>query len=178
MRWPINLDTQPEKIRCINADDADAFSTLRREVTRKNPVQMGLTYEEELTRTLDSFRSQLSFTHPNAMFGSFVQGELVATAAVGYTSKFPSSRHKMVMWGVFTSPRYRRRGLSRQVVEAAIKHAFSNGVHRINLQVYIPNEPAIALYKAIGFVEYGIESEAIYINGQYHDGIHMTIENA
>ena len=92
------------KIRCIDVDDAGAFSALRREVIRENLVPMGLTYEEELTRTLDSFRAQLYFSHPNAMFGSFVEDELAATAAVGYTSKFPSSRHKMVMWGVFTSP--------------------------------------------------------------------------
>lgn len=163
------------KIRCINVDDAGAFSALRREVIRENPVPMGLTYEEELTRTLDSFRTQLSFSHPNAMFGSFVEGELAATAAVGYTSKFPSSRHKMVMWGVFTSPRYRRRGLSRQVVEAAIRHAFSNGVHRVDLQVYVPNEPALGLYKSIGFVEYGVEPEAVYLDGQYHDGVYMTL---
>ena len=109
-------------IRCISADDAEAFALLRLEVTKENPVSMGLTYDEELTRTLDSFRAQLSFTQPNVMFGSFVEGELVATAAVGYTIKFPSSRHKMLMWGVFTSPRYRRRGLSRQVVEAAIRN--------------------------------------------------------
>ena len=162
-------------IRCISADDAEAFSALRREVTRENPVGMGLTYEEELTRTLDDFQAQLSFSHPNAMFGSFVENELVATAAVGYTSRFPSSRHKMVMWGVFTSPRYRRRGLSQQVVDSAIQHAFSSGVHRLNLQVYVPNEPAIAMYRSIGFVEYGIEAEAVFINGQYHDGVHMTL---
>jgi len=166
----------PANIRCISADDAEAFSGLRREVTRENPVPMGLTYKEELTRTMDSFRAQLSFTHPNVMFGSFIEGELAATAAVGYTSKFPSSRHKMAMWGVFTSPRYRRQGLSRQVVEAAVEHAFSNGVSRINLQVYVPNEPAVTLYKSIGFVEYGVEPGAVYINNQYHDGIHMTLK--
>ena len=163
-------------IRCISADDAEAFSTLRREVTLENPVPMGLTYEEELTRTMDSFRAQLSFTPPNVMFGSFIEGELIATAAVGYTSRFPSSRHKMVMWGVFTSPRYRRQGLSKQVVEAAIEHAFRNSVSRINLQVYLPSEPAVTMYKSIGFVEFGVESEAIYINGQYHDGVHMTLK--
>ena len=162
-------------IRCISADDAEAFSALRREVTRENPVSMGLTYDEELKRTLDGFQAQLSFSRPNAMFGSFVEGELAATAAIGLTSRFPSSRHKMLMWGVFTSPRYRRRGLSRQVVESAIQHAFGNGVHRINLQVYVPNEPAITLYRSLGFVEYGIESEAVCINGRYHDGVHMTL---
>ena len=81
----------------------------------------------------------------------------------------------MAMWGVFTSPRLRRRGLSRQVVNAALEHASDNGVDRVNLQVYVPNEPAIKLYKAIGFVEYGVESEAICIDGQYHNGVLMTL---
>ncbi|MGB1012237.1 MAG: GNAT family N-acetyltransferase [Thiolinea sp.] len=164
-------------IRKIGPNDAAAFSALRLEVIEKNPVQMGLSHEEELTRTLDSFREQLTFTPPNAMFGGFSEGKLVATAAVGYTSKFPSSRHKMVMWGVFTSPRFRRKGFSRGVVEAAIQNAFRNGVRRINLQVYVPNEPALNLYKSIGFTEYGVEPEAIHLDGKYYDGVHMTILN-
>lgn len=171
----MNQVTQSVNIRLLGADDAASFSALRREVTRENPVPMGLTFEEELTRTLDGFRTQLSSPLPNAMFGSFVEDELAATAAVSRAGPFPSSHHKMVMWGVFTSPRHRRRGLSRQVVETAVQHAFDNGVHRVNLQVYVPNEPAITLYKAIGFVEYGTEFEAVCIDGQYHDGVHMTL---
>lgn len=162
-------------IRCICAEDAERFAALRREVTRENPVAMGLTYEEERSRTVESFSSQLSFSHPNAMFGSFVEGELAATAAVGYTSKFPSSRHKMILWGVFTSPRFRRRGLSRRVVELAIEHAFDHDVHRVNLQVYVPNEAAVALYKSIGFIEYGIEPDAVCIDGAYYNGVHMSL---
>jgi RimJ/RimL family protein N-acetyltransferase len=171
----MNQVAQSMKIRRLGADDASAFSALRREITRDNPVPMGLTFEEELTRTLDGFRAQLSSPLPNAVFGSFIDDDLASTAAVSRAGQFPSSHHKMVMWGVFTSPRYRRRGLSRQVVEAALQHAFDNGVHRVNLQVYVPNEPAIALYKAIGFVEYGVESEAVCLDGRYHDGVHMTL---
>ncbi len=162
-------------IRCVNADDAVAFSSLRREVAKVNPVQMGLTYEEELTRTIDSFKKQLSFSSPNAMFGGFVEGRLVATAAVGMVSKFPSSRHKMVMWGVFTSSLYRRQGLSRQVVGAAIEHAFEHGVRRINLQVYVPNDPAINLYKSLGFTKYGVEPEALFVDDLFFDSVHMTL---
>jgi RimJ/RimL family protein N-acetyltransferase len=171
----MNQVAQSMKIRRLGADDASAFSALRREITRDNPVPMGLTFEEELTRTLDGFRAQLSSPLPNAMFGRFVDDELAATAAVSRAGQFPSSHHKMVMWGVFTSPRYRRQGLSRQVIETALQHAFDNGVRRVNLQVYVPNEPAITLYKAIGFVEYGIESEAVCLDGQCHNGVHMTL---
>lgn len=166
---------QSTEIRRLGADDAAAFSALRREVTQENPVPMGLTFEEELTRTLDGFRTQLTLSLPNALFGCFVEGELAATAAVTRAGPFPSSHHKMVMWGVFSSPRHRRRGLGRQVVEAALQHAFDNKVHRVNLQVYLPNAPAIALYTTLGFVEYGTEAEAVCLDGRYHDGVHMVL---
>ena len=166
---------QPVEVRRLGADDAAAFSALRREVTRADPVPMGLTFEEELTRTLEGFRAQLSAPVPNAVFGCFIQGELAATAAVSRAGQFPSSHHKMVMWGVFTSPRHRRQGLGRQVVETALQHAFDNGVHRGNLQGYLPNEPAIVLYKSLGFVEYGVEPEAVCLDGKYHNGVHMTL---
>ena len=39
----------------------------------------------------------------------------------------------------------------------------------------MPNEPALGLYKSIGFVEYGVEPEAVYLDGQYHDGVYMTL---
>lgn len=51
-------------------------------------MPIGLTYEKELSRTPDSFRTQLSFSYPNVMFGIFIEGQLVATAAVGYTVSF------------------------------------------------------------------------------------------
>ncbi|RYF45128.1 MAG: GNAT family N-acetyltransferase [Comamonadaceae bacterium] len=171
----MNHTARSREVRRLGTDDAAAFSALRREVARDNPLPMGLTFEEELTRTLDGFRSQLSAPLPNAVFGCFVGDELAATAAVSRVGQFPSSHHKMVMWGVFTSPRYRRRGLGRKVVEVALRRAFDNGVHRVNLQVYVPNEPAIALYKTMGFVAYGVEPEAVCLDGQYHDGVHMTL---
>lgn len=172
---PVNHPEQPVTVRRLGADDAAAFSALRRELTRENPVPMGLTFEEELTRTLDGFRAQLAAPLPNAVFGCFVDGELASTAAVSRAGQFPSSHHKMVMWGVFTSPRHRRRGLGRQAVDAALRHAFDSGVLRVNLQVYLPNEPALALYKVLGFVEYGMETQAVCLNGQYHNGVHMTL---
>lgn len=45
-------------------------------------MPIGLSFEEELTCTLDGFRVQLSTFLLNAMFGTFVGSELVATAVV------------------------------------------------------------------------------------------------
>jgi len=162
-------------IRQLTSADAEAFQKLRREVTADNPVPMGLTLEEELSRTLEGFRDQLSYPFPNAVFGAFVSGSLAGTAAVAWPSKFPSSRHKTNLWGVFVTPTHRGTGLGRALVSRAISHAFENGVRRINLQVFTPNTEAISLYDSLGFQLFGKEPEAVYINGEYHDGAHMSL---
>ena len=162
------------EISRLSAADAEAFSLLRREVTLDNPVAMGLTYDEELTRPLQGFRDQLSFAEPNAVFGAFVNSELVGTAAVAWPSLRASSRHKVNLWAVFVSPRHRRRGIGRTLVETAVAHALANGARRVNLTVFVPNEAAVALYESLGFQHFGTEPEAIRIGDSYHDGCLMS----
>lgn len=162
-------------IRLLTAQDAEAFSALRRAVTAADPVGMGLSMQEELSRPIEGFRAQLGAPPPSAVFGVFVGGQLAATAAVSPTSRFASAAHKRVMWGVFTNPSMRRRGLARGLVERAIEHAFTGGARRINLLVYVPNEPALALYRSLGFVQCGTEPEALQLDGTFFDGVNMTL---
>jgi GNAT superfamily N-acetyltransferase len=162
-------------IRALGAPDAQAFSTLRRELTAHNPIPMGLTMEEELTRSLESFAEQLSYPAPNAAFGAFWDGELVGSAAVAWQSRFASSRHKVVLWGTFVSPHLHRRGVGRMLVTHAIDHARTHGVRRINLTMYGPNHAAEQLYRSLGFVRYGAEPEAVCLDGVYYDGAQMSL---
>ncbi|HMA10201.1 MAG TPA: GNAT family N-acetyltransferase [Ramlibacter sp.] len=162
------------EIRQLRAADAESFSRLRREVTAVNPVNMGLTLEEELTRPIQKFREQLSYAQPNAAFGAFVANELVGTAAVAWPSSLPSSRHKVNLWGVFVSPRFRERGIGRALVERALAHAGANGVRRVNLTVFVPNAAGVRLYESLGFEHYGTEPQAIRIGDTYYDGYLMS----
>ena len=161
-------------MRQLRAADAEAFSRLRREVTALNPVNMGLTLEEELTRPIQKFREQLSYAEPNAAFGAFVRDELVGTAAVAWPSSLPSSRHKVNLWGVFVSPRFRRQGIARALVERAVAHADANGVRRVNLTVFVPNPAAVRLYESLGFQHFGTEPQAIRIGDSDYDGYLMS----
>ena len=161
-------------VRRLNADDAEAFSALRRKVTADNPVPMGLTYDEEMSRSLQGFRDQLSYPD-NAAFGAFLENELVGNAAVAWVSKFPSSRHKVTLWGTFVAPHFRGRGIGQALVSRAIEHARSHGARRINLTVYVPNEHAVRLYEALGFVRCGVEPDAIQIAGTFYDSRHMSL---
>lgn len=135
---------------------------------------MGLTMQEELSRTLQSFRDQLSAPAPNAAFGAFADGQLLACAAVAWT-RFASSMHKAQLWGCFVDPSFRRTGLGRRIVKRALEHATNQGVKRVNLTVYLPNEAAVNLYTSLAFKSYGVEPDAVYLDGNYHAAQHMTV---
>lgn len=171
----MNLKYIQPMIRVLNGEDAEAFSRLRREVTSDCAIGMGISLQEELSRPLEGFRAQLSAPSPNAVFGVFIDKELVATAAIARGGLFESSAHKMLMWGVFTSPPHRMKGLSKIVVTHAINHAMNCGVRRVNLTVYVPNEPAVSLYRSLGFIHCGTEHEAVFLDGHYFDGLNMTL---
>ncbi|MEB0056584.1 GNAT family N-acetyltransferase [Variovorax sp. LG9.2] len=162
-------------VRQLTSSDAEAFSSLRRIITADDPLPMGLTLAEEMTRPMQGFRDQLGFPAPNAAFGAFVEGELRGCAAISWTSKFASSMHKVVLWGTFVHPAHRGKGLGRSVVSTALDHARSHDVHRVNLTVFVPNIAATSLYQSLGFKPYGIEPDAVCIGSVFYDGQHMSL---
>ncbi len=76
------------------------------------------------------------------------KGEIIASVNISYS---------LFYWEVAmvaTHPDYRRRGLARQLVTAAIDHAKKHGAKMCVLEVLDINEPAYKLYRNLGFVHY------------------------
>lgn len=76
------------------------------------------------------------------------EGAIVASVTIGY-----SIFHWEVAM-VATHPDYRRRGLARKLVNAAIDHAKELGAKLCVLEVLEVNEPAYNLYRSLGFVHF------------------------
>ena len=57
--------------------------------------------------------------------------------------------------GMGLAPGWRGRGLGRRLLEQALDEAFAKGFERIELEVFASNARAVALYRAVGFVEEG-----------------------
>lgn len=55
------------------------------------------------------------------------------------------------------------------MLEAAIAKAFSNGIERIELSVFVSNAGAVELYRKMGFKEEGTLVRKAKIEGTYHD---------
>ena len=68
------------------------------------------------------------------------------------------------------------RGLGRPVVRTLIDIAFTEfGAHRLWLDVFLENERARRLYRSLGFVEEGIQREAIQRSGRFYSQALMSI---
>lgn len=76
-------------------------------------------------------------------------GMLVGNATI---TRADGAANDWIISNVAVLPAYRRRGIARQLVEAAIDYARERGARRILLQVRADNEAARRLYLSHGFV--------------------------
>jgi ribosomal protein S18 acetylase RimI-like enzyme len=77
--------------------------------------------------------------------------------------------------GMGLLPEYRRRGLGRQLTTTAIEAARAEGIERVELEVFVTNEAAIALYRSLGFATEGVKRKARKLDGRYEDNVLMAL---
>lgn len=79
-------------------------------------------------------------------------------AVVGHADlsggKIPSELHRTTL-GLGIERAHHRRGLGQRLMTAAIDWATASGLAWMDLGVFAGNDPAIALYQKLGFVEVG-----------------------
>jgi L-phenylalanine/L-methionine N-acetyltransferase len=77
--------------------------------------------------------------------------------------------------GMMVDPEFQGRGVGRSLVDAVLDLADNwIGLHRIELQVYVDNEPAIRLYERAGFEKEGVLRDYALRAGRYVDAYTMA----
>jgi len=101
-------------------------------------------------------------------------GRIVGTAAL-YVLQ-PSLRRSHVRGlGIAVAPAWQGRGVGRQLLARLLAWADGwAGVLRIELWVHADNQPAIALYRSLGFVEEGRHPAYALSNGRYIESLSMA----
>lgn len=71
---------------------------------------------------------------------------------------------------------FRGKGFAKEMYSLIFNLCFNSlNLNRLWLMVLDYNEVALNLYKKLGFKEEGIQREAVYKNGKYHDYIMMSL---
>ena len=83
-----------------------------------------------------------------------VDGEIVGSGGIGRVGSFEKVRHR-AEFGVSVLREYWGLGIGRALTEACIACAREAGYVQLELDVVAENERAVALYRSLGFVEYG-----------------------
>lgn len=108
-------------------------------------------------------------------FGVFREEQLVGTVALEYSAK-PKTRHSALIIGMYVRPAARRFGAGALLMKAAIAAAGAKpGVRLLRLTVTEGNEPALRLYRSVGFSAWGTEPQAILSASGYKAKVHMVM---
>jgi ribosomal protein S18 acetylase RimI-like enzyme len=163
-------------IRPLNEADHDTFLSLRLRALKDHPEAYQSSYEEEAIRPPEHFIQMLrekALPH-DFILAAFTDGKGVAMLGFRQNDRRKIA-HKGSIWGVYVAPEYRGQGLAKALMLRAMEIAREcKGLEQIHLTVVSSNTNAHKLYLGLGFQDWGVEPDAIRINDEYEDEIHMV----
>lgn len=84
-------------------------------------------------------------------------GEAVGVVLANFNWSLKFAGRSMWIEELYVTPRARRRGIGRLLVEQVLDWAEENGIRGIDLEAYRGNTPASILYRSLGFMRLGRE---------------------
>jgi RimJ/RimL family protein N-acetyltransferase len=101
--------------------------------------------------------------------------EATAVGALGLRGINWRSRHAE-FWIYLGDHSARGKGLADEASRLLLRFAFGTlGLHRVFLQVNVTNQPAIHLYRQLGFVEEGTLRAAVFADGHFIDRLLLSM---
>ncbi len=161
-------------IRPVTRAEAAAWRALRLLALKNHPIAFMSSYEEAVKRDLAAFAERIPQAGgDDILFGVYVAGALCGCAGFG-REPGEKERHKGFMWGVYLRPDLRGRGIGEALVGRLLDHARGR-VSLLRCSVTTQNAEARALYRRMGFVDYGIEPRSLRYEGRDYDEALLAI---
>lgn len=153
-----------EGLRRLGPDDADLYRELRLEGLRRHPEAFGASFEEETELSRDQWAARL---HVAQVFAASRAGRTAGIAGL-FGEQMRKKRHKAVLFGVYVRAEARGHGLGRALVQTVIEAA-RRDYEQLHTAVVTSNLAARNLYHQLGFKPYGVEPQALVVDGRGHD---------
>ena len=116
-----------------------------------------LTYPEESSHTVQQevdYLKQKAESADGIELLAELEGTVVGTAGIDCVARKEKTRHR-AEFGISVDKAYWGLGIGRALTEACIECARTAGYVQLELEAVAENKNALALYRSVGFVEYG-----------------------
>jgi len=168
---PTERMTRLMNITILTKEDWNIWKLFRLEALKNSPESFGSAYEEEPNWPDSDFQNGLT---KSDIFGVFVDNSLVSCAGFNNLNSV-KTKHRGVIWGMYTQPEYRGQGIASALIQTIVKHAKSR-VIQLHLTCVASNLGAVALYQKHGFKIYGTEPRALKIGDTFFDEHLMILD--
>lgn len=163
------------QIRRLEVSDAPVYRELRLRGLREHPDAFTSSFEEESLRSPADTEKRLAATSDTVMWGAFVEGTLAGVVGMTRETRL-KNRHKATLVAMYVAPEYGGQGLGLALVQTVIQAAKAAEVELLVLTVTDTNRQAAALYARAGFASFGVEPDAIRVNGVPFGKQHMYLQ--
>ncbi|KTD33604.1 methyltransferase [Legionella nautarum] len=159
------------KIKRLMQEDWELWKSCRLEALKNSPESFGSSYEEEVLMSDIDFQHRLTKGY---VLGAFVDDLLVSSVGF-YKLNSLKTKHRGVLWGMYTRLEYRGKGIATALIQTLIQHA-RTCVTQLHLTCVVSNFVARAFYQKQGFRIYGTEPKALKINDTFYDEYLMVLD--
>lgn len=159
-------------VRMLGPADATLYRSLRLRALREHPDAFTSSYAEERERPVEAAAQRLA---NHAFWGAYRHAELWGMVGLEREPR-ARNRHKATVMGMYVAPEARGQGVGRALLDALLRHARANGVESLVLTVTEGNTAAQRLYEALGFRSFGVEPDAVRVDGRSHAKNHMHLD--
>ncbi len=140
-----------------NGMEADGQALLDIYILTHAQTDYLLSYPDETTMTAEQeavFLKEKTDSADEIEMLAEVEGAVVGSAGIGCVGRKEKTRHR-AEFGISIDQAYWGLGIGRALTEACIECAKRAGYAQLELEAVAENQTALALYKSVGFAEYG-----------------------
>ena len=140
-----------------NGEENDGQAVLANFILTHEQTDYLLTYPDENTMTAEQegrFLQERTDSDNGIELLAEIDGAVVGLAGFGAVGSKEKLRHR-ADFGISVDRQYWKLGIGTALMNACIECARKAGYEQIELSVGAENEPAIAMYRKAGFVEFG-----------------------
>ena len=162
-------------IRQLVPSDAPAYRALRLRALREHAEAFSSSHQDDETLPLSASEKRLLPGDSQRFWGAFDGTRLCGMVGMEREQR-SKTRHKAKVVGMYVAPEDGRRGAGRALLDRLVAEARLSGVELLVLTVTDGNRAATTLYERAGFHSFGVEPDAIRVEGRSFAKRHMYLE--